>query len=62
MYAQIIDDAAGKTLAAASTLDKSSKVKEVRAYFLDLTEPVAPTITIDDRREEAEKDDQNESV
>ncbi|MEL6874877.1 MAG: 50S ribosomal protein L18 [Pseudomonadota bacterium] len=27
MYAQIIDDAAGTTVAAASTLDKSSKVK-----------------------------------
>lgn len=41
---------------------RSSKLKEVRAYFLDLTEPVAPTITIDDRREEVAKDDGNESV
>jgi len=27
MYAQVIDDAEGKTLASASTLDKASKVK-----------------------------------
>ena len=41
---------------------RSSKIKEVRAYVLDLTEPVSPTITIDDRREDAPADDENEDV
>ena len=41
---------------------KSSKLREVRGWFLDQTEPVAPTITIDDRREQAGEDEENEDV
>lgn len=41
---------------------KSSKLREVRGWYLDQTEPVAPTITIDDRREQDEEDAENEDV
>ena len=39
---------------------KSSKIKEVRGWLRDHTEPVEPTITIDDRREDqaAEEDEE----
>jgi len=36
---------------------KASTIKEVRGWLLDHTEPVEPTVTIDDRREEDIDDD-----
>ena len=40
----------------------SAKLKEVRGWFLDQTEPVTPSITIDDRREEGSDEVENEDV
>lgn len=55
------EDARADIDKAQSIAPKAKKLKLVRAWLLDQTEPVAPTVTIDDRRD-AMQDDEDAPV